>query len=131
MKSILVSKTLVALVLGAATLGLLPAAAVAQSMPSMQYNPYAWMNHMNDIGNRQAQQMYYLCLHNPGACNGLATPQSLNDAINGVQQQSLYNSRQTQQNMRNSWQSVSQTNCAITGGHVYYNPNTLQNECYR
>lgn len=134
MKSILASRLTVALFLSAAIVALTPTGAAAQNratMPSTQFNPYAWMTQMNNIGNQQVKQMYSLCTHNPGACNGLATPQSLNDAINGVQQQSLYNTTRTQLNMQNTTRSISNSNCAITGGQVYYNRNTQQNECYR
>jgi len=100
-------------------------------MPSTGFNPYAWMTHLDQAGRQQAQQMYNLCIHHPGACRGLATPESLSNAIQGVQQQSLSNAQHTQQNMQKTWNSVSNTNCAITGGVVRWNRDTQQNECYR
>lgn len=76
MKSVPASKTVVALLLSAAMVALIPTSAAAQkkaTMPSTQYNPNAWMIQMNNIGNHQVNQMYSRCIHNPGACNGLAT----------------------------------------------------------
>jgi hypothetical protein len=134
MKSILVSKAVVVSLLGAAIVALLPTGAAAQSRaaaPSAQFNPYTWMTNLNNIGNKQVKQMYLLCMKNPGACKGLATPQSLNDAINGVQQQSLNNTTRTQQNMQDTTRSVSNTNCAITGGQVLLNTTTGRRDCYR
>jgi len=100
-------------------------------MPSTGFNPYAWMTHLDQVGRQQVQQMYNLCIHHPGACRGLATPESLSNAIQGVQQQSLSNAAHTQQNMQKTWNSVSNTNCAVTGGVVRWNRDTEQNECYR
>lgn len=103
----------------------------AAQMPSTGFNPYAWMIHLNNVGQQQVKQMYNLCIHNPGACRGLATPESLSNAIQGVQQQSLSNAAHTQQNMQKTSNSISNTNCAITGGVVRWNRDTQQNECYR
>ncbi|HXW89115.1 MAG TPA: hypothetical protein VEK33_01075 [Terriglobales bacterium] len=100
-------------------------------MPATGFNPYAWMTHLDNVGRQQVRQMYALCIHHPGACRGLATPESLSNAINGVQQQSLNNSAHTQQNMQKTWNSISSTNCAVTGGVVRWNRATQQNECYR
>ena len=100
-------------------------------MPSTGFNPYAWMTHLDQVDRQQVQQMYNLCIHHPGACRGLATPESLSNAIQGVQQQSLSNAAHTQQNMQKTWNSVSNTNCAVTGGVVRWNRDTEQNECYR
>jgi len=99
-------------------------------MPTTGFNPYAWMTHLDQVGRQQAMQMYNLCIHNPGACRGLATPESLNNAIQGVQQQSLSNAAHTQQNMQRTWNSISNTNCAVTGGVVRWNRDTQQNDCY-
>jgi hypothetical protein len=134
MKKILGSGNVVVLTLAAVMVALLPSGAMAQrrvAMPTTQFNPYTWMTQLNNIGNQQAKQMYNLCIHNPGACKGLATPQSLNNAINAVQQQSISNTTQTQQNMQNTWRSISNTNCAITGGSVLWNRTDQQKECYR
>jgi len=100
-------------------------------MPSTGFNPYAWMTHLDQVGRQQVQQMYNLCIHNPGACRGLATPESVSNAIQGVQQQSLSNAQHTQQNMQKTSNSVSNTNCALTGGVVRWNRDTQQNDCYR
>jgi hypothetical protein len=100
-------------------------------MPSTGFNPYAWMTHLDQVGRQQVQQMYKLCTQHPGACRGLATPESLSNAIQGVQQQSLSNAQHTQQNMQKTWNSVSNTNCALTGGVVRWNRDTQQNDCYR
>jgi hypothetical protein len=99
-------------------------------MPAAGFNPYAWMTHLDNVGRQQVNQMYNLCIHNPGACRGLATPESLSNAIQGVQQQSLSNAAHTQQNMQKTWNSISNTNCAITGGVVRWNRDTQQNDCY-
>ena len=127
--------TIATLFLGAAIVALTPATAAAQSrrplMPSMGYNPIGWMTQLNRIGNQQVQQMYKLCITHPGACNGLATPQSLNSAIQGVQQQSISNAQHSLQNMNSQTRAISNTNCTITGGSVYYNRDTQQRECYR
>lgn len=101
------------------------------SMPSTGFNPYAWMTHLDNVGRQQVNQIYNLCIHHPGACRGLATPESLSNAIQGVQQQSLNNAAHTQQNMQKNWNSISNTNCALTGGVVRWNRDTQQNECYR
>jgi hypothetical protein len=100
-------------------------------MPSTAFNPYAWMTHLDNVGRQQVNQMYKLCIQHPGACRGLATPESLSNAIQGVQQQSLSNAAQTQQNMQKTWNSISNTNCAVTGGVVRWNRDTQQNQCYR
>jgi hypothetical protein len=100
-------------------------------MPSAGFNPYAWMTHLDQVGRQQVQQMYKLCIQHPGACRGLATPESVSNAIQGVQQQSLSNAAHTQQNMQKTSNSVSNTNCALTGGVVRWNRDTQQNECYR
>jgi len=100
-------------------------------MPSTGFNPYAWMTHLDQVGRQQVQQMYNLCIHNPGACRGLATPESVSNAIQGVQQQSLSNAQHTQQNMQKTSNSVYNTNCALTGGVVRWNRDTQQNDCYR
>ncbi len=134
MKSNLTLNTVGSFLLGVAMVTFSANGAAAQSkmaMPSTGFNPYAWMTHLDNVGRQQVRQMYYLCVHHPGACRGLATPQSLSNAINGVQQQSLANAAHTQQNMQKTWNSVSYTNCAVTGGVVRWNQNTQQNECYR
>jgi hypothetical protein len=100
-------------------------------LPSTGFNPYAWMTRLDQVGRQQVQQMYNLCIHHPDACRGLATPESLSNAINGVQQQSVSNAQRTQQNMQKTSNSVSNTNCAVTGGVVRWNRDTQQNECYR
>jgi hypothetical protein len=127
--------TIATLFLGAAIVALSPATAAAQNralaMPSLGYNPIGFMTQMNNIGNQQVQQMFKLCATHPGACNGLATPQSLSNAIQGVQNQSISNAQHNLQNMNNQTRAISNTNCAITGGSVYYNNNTQQRECYR
>ena len=100
-------------------------------MPSTGFNPYAWMTHLDNVGRQQVNQMYKLCIQHPGACRGLATPESLSNAIQGVQQQSLNNAAHTQQNMQKTWNSISNTNCALTGGVVRWNRDAQQNQCYR
>lgn len=107
-----------------------PAFAQKGAMPTAGYNPYSWMTHLNNVGNQQVAKMYYLCTHNPGACRGLADQQSLNQAIQGVQNQSLINSQRQQKNLDVQTHAVGQTNCAITGGTTRWNPTTQQNECY-
>lgn len=134
MKQFRRSATRAALFLGVAMVALTPIGAAAQNrvtMPSMGYNPIGWMTQLNNIGNQQVQQIYRLCITHPGACKGLATPQSLNNAIQGVQQQSLSNAAHSQQNINDTTRAISNTNCAITGGSVYYNRVTQQKECYR
>lgn len=135
MKNLHKAGMIATLFLGVAMAALTPSTAAAQSrvpaMPSMGYNPIGWMTQMNNIGNQQVKQMYTLCITHPGACNGLATPQSLSNAIQGVQQQSLSNAQHSLQNMKDTSRAVSNTNCAITGGSVYRNPDTQQKECYR
>jgi len=135
MKRLCKSGTVVALFLGALMVALSPASAAAQNrgpvMPSMGYNPIGWMTQLNNIGNQQVQQMYKNCITHPGACRGLATPQSLNNAIQAVQNQSISNAQQTQRNMNDTTRAISNTNCAITGGSVYTNRVTQQKECYR
>jgi hypothetical protein len=134
MKSILGSKTAGALLLGAAMIALISTEAAAQSwttMPSAQYDPYSWMIMMNNISNQQVNQMLSLCMSNPGACNGLANQQTLEGAFNAVQQQSLNDVARTQQNMQDITRSISNTDCALTGGQVLLNPATQQYDCYR
>jgi hypothetical protein len=135
MKRLRKSGMAVALFLGAAVVAFSPSSAVAQTralaMPSIGYNPIGWMTKLNNIGNQQVQQMYKNCITHPGACQGLATPQSLSNAIQGVQNQSISNAQQQQRNMNSTTRSVSNTNCAITGGSVYWNRVDQQNECYR
>ena len=61
----------------------------------------------------------------------LATPESLSNAIQVIRRQSLSNAAHTQQNMQKTSNSISNTNCAITGGVVRWNRDTQLNECYR
>jgi hypothetical protein len=135
MKNLIKSGMMAALFMGVAIVALTPTTASAQKrgavMPSMGYNPIGWMTKLNNIGNQQVQQMYKMCITHPGACQGLATPQSLSNAIQGVQQQSISNAQHNLQNMNDTTRAISNTNCAITGGSVYYNRNTQQRECYR
>ncbi len=99
------------------------------TMPSTGYNPYAWMTHLNNVGNRNVANIFKSCMSHPGACKGLASQQSLNDAIQRVQKQSLLNSGRQQLNQDIQTHSINQTNCAVTGGTVYWNRNTQQKEC--
>jgi hypothetical protein len=98
-------------------------------MGLMANNPIAWMTHLNNVGNQNVANIYKACISHPGACNGLASQQSLNNAIQGVQNESLINSQHQMVNQNIQTQSVKQTNCAVTGGTVYWNRNTQQNEC--
>lgn len=98
-------------------------------MGLMANNPIAWMTHLNNVGNQNVANIYKACITHPGACNGLASQSSLNSAIQGVQNQSLINSQHQMVNQSIQTQSVKQTNCAVTGGTVYWNRNTQQNEC--
>jgi hypothetical protein len=106
--------------------GKLPQASLGKLMGN---NPYAWMIHLNNVGNQNVANIYKACITHPGACNGLASQQSLNNAIQGVQNQSLINSQHQQVNQNIQTQAIGQTNCAVTGGTVYWNRNTQQKEC--
>lgn len=98
-------------------------------LAGMGSNPIAWMTHLNNVGNQNVANIYKACISHPGACNGLASQQSLNDAIQGVQNQSLINSQHQMVNQNIQTHAISQTNCSVTGGTVYWNKTTQQNEC--
>ena len=106
--------------------GNLPQASLGKLMGN---NPYAWMMHLNQQSNQNVANIYKDCITHPGACNGLASQNSLQSAINGVQNQSLINSQHQQVNQGIQTQAIGQTNCAVTGGTVYWNRNTQRNEC--
>jgi hypothetical protein len=99
------------------------------ALAGMGSNPIAWMTHLNNVGNQNVANIYKACISHPGACNGLASQQSLNDAIQGVQNQSLINSQHQMVNQNIQTHAISQTNCSVTGGTVYWNKTTQQNEC--
>jgi len=101
------------------------------ALPSMASNPVAWMTQLNNQSNQNVANIYKACISHPGACNGLASQSSLNDAINGVQTQSLINSQHQAVNQNIQSLAVSQTNCAITGGQVLTNRTTGQKVCAR
>lgn len=107
------------------------AAMGASPLPSMGSNPAAWMTQINNQSNENVANIYKACISHPGACNGLASQSSLNDAINGVQTQSLINSQHQAVNQNIQSLAVSQTNCAITGGQVLTNRTTGQKVCAR
>lgn len=125
MKSILASKTVVAVLLGVAMVALIPTGAAAQSMTDWMN----WMNYTNQVGNQQAIQMYSFCINNPGACDGLANQQSLQNAINRLQDQYQRNIQQTQRNFDRQFVTTQKTNCAVTGRTPYYNTYYNQWEC--
>lgn len=94
-------------------------------------NQIAFMQQVNNQGNKNVANIYKACVSHPGACNGLASQASVSDAIQGVQNQSLINSQHQMVNQDVQTQAVGQTNCALTGGQVVWN-NTLQRkECSR
>jgi hypothetical protein len=107
------------------------ATAGASPLPSMDSNPAAWMTQINNQSNQNVANIYKACISHPGACNGLASQSSLNDAINGVQTQSLIDSQHQAVNQNIQSLAVSQTNCAITGGQVLTNRTTGQKVCAR
>ncbi len=92
-------------------------------------NDIAFMQQVNAQGNQNVANIYKACMSHPGACNGLASQQSLNDAIQGVQNQSLINSQHQMVNQNIQTQAIGLTNCSVTGGTVYLNRTTQQKEC--
>ncbi|HEX8814598.1 MAG TPA: hypothetical protein VF753_03780 [Terriglobales bacterium] len=141
MKTLLTSRIALALVLTATMVAVMPVHSAAQKklamptvpnvtgMPVSNVNWASWMTNLNNAGNANVKKIYQACISHPGACRGLANSQSLNEAIQGVQQQSLSNSSQNLQNMLNISHTVSNTDCAITGGTLYWNRTTLQRDC--
>lgn len=107
-------------------MGNLPQASLGKLMGN---NPYAWMIHLNNQGNQAVTKMFQNCISHPGACNGLASQSSLETAIQGVQTQSVINSQHQQVNQSIQTHAIGQTNCAVTGGTVYWNSTTQRNEC--
>jgi hypothetical protein len=101
----------------------------ANALTGMGSNPIAWMTHLNAVGNQNVANIYKACITHPGACNGLASQQSLNDAIQGVQNQSLINSQHQMVNQNIQTHAIGLTNCSVTGGTVYLNRTTQQKEC--
>jgi hypothetical protein len=124
MKSILASKPVVVLLLGAAMVALFPTGAAAQSITDWMN----WMNRANQIGNQQAMQMYSLCINNPGACDGLANQQSLQSFINRLENQYQSNLTDSQRSFLRQFQATANANCAITGRTPYYD--TYYNQWY-
>ena len=112
--------------LGMPAIGNLPQASLAKLTGN---NPYAWMIHLNQQSNQNVANIYKDCVSHPGACNGLASQSSLENAINGVQTQSVINSQHQQVNQSIQTHAIGQTNCAVTGGTVYWNRTTQRNEC--
>jgi hypothetical protein len=95
--------------------GKLPTQLVGSNpLAAMGSNPFAWMTHLNNVGNQNVANIYKACISHPGACNGLASQQSLNDAIQGVQTQSVINSQHQMVNQNIQTHSINQTNCAVT-----------------
>src|ERR1700733_12106745 len=84
------------------------------ALTGMGSNPIAWMTHLNNVSNQNVANIYNACISHPGACNGLASQQSLNDAIQGVQNQSLINSQHQMVNQNIQTQAIGLTNCSVT-----------------